>query len=279
MRRFLFVLVLIFMAPLVAEVLPGSTPINMPGLFLLDLLIYGPGALLIRELVCRRGRGWASILLLGAAYGVIEEGLALQSLFDPTYAHVALWGVRLFGVNWVYAFVVMFWIHPVWSAAIPILLAELLFPSQRALPSLGWPGLIGTCAWYVSGVTLLGFFARTTSPYHVSPILSGAVALIALMFVVVALFVLPRQVAQTKRPRDVPKPWSVLLFAGMSAFIALGVPALLWRVLPAMTQFPLVLVPLLVPPIMAMGLIWFVWQWAHSSHWNDLHLLAWSAGC
>ncbi|HLV99168.1 MAG TPA: hypothetical protein VKT82_10895 [Ktedonobacterales bacterium] len=68
MRRFLPVITLIVLAPLVAEVLPGSTRITMPALVLFDVLIYGPGALLIREVVRRRGRGWASILLLGAAY-------------------------------------------------------------------------------------------------------------------------------------------------------------------------------------------------------------------
>ncbi len=278
MRRFVFVLVLVVMAPLVAEVLPGSTPLTMPGLLLVDLLIYGPGALLIRELVRRRGRGWASILLLGAAYGMIEEGLALQSLFDPSYTNVALWGDRMFGVNWVYACVVILWIHPVWSVAIPILLTELLFPTQRTLPSLGWFGLIGTLVWYVLGVALLGLFTRTISPYHVSPILSGAVILIALMLAVGALFVLPRQVPRVKYPRNVPKPWSILLLTGISAFIGLGVPALLWHILPAMTQFPRVLVPLLVPLIMAVGLIWAVQHWAHSSHWNDLHLLSLVSG-
>ena len=128
MRRWLFVLVLIVMAPLVAEVFSGSTPITQPGLFLVDLLIYGPGALLIRELARRCQRGWASILLLGVAYGFIEEGLALQSLFDPHYGTVALWGARIFGVKWVYTSVVITWIHPVWSVAIPIALTELLFP-------------------------------------------------------------------------------------------------------------------------------------------------------
>src|SRR5579884_3628370 len=117
MQRWLFALALIMIAPLVAEVLSGSTPITQPGLLLVDLLIYGPGALLIRELVRRRQRGWTSILLLGVAYGLVEEGLALQSLFDPHYGTVALWGARLFGVNWVYTTVVLTWIHPVWSVA------------------------------------------------------------------------------------------------------------------------------------------------------------------
>lgn len=278
MRRFVFVLVLIVMAPLVAEVLPGSTSINMPGLFLLDLLIYGPGALLIREVVHRRGRGWASILLLGVAYGIIEEGLALQSLFHPAYANVALWGARVFGVNWVYTSVVLLWIHPVWSVAIPILLTELLFPAQRTLPSLKWPGLIGTFVWYVLGVVLLGFFARTSSLYNVPSILSTAATLVALVLVVVALFVVPRTVPQAKYPRNIPQPGGILFFAGVTAFISLGVPALLWHILPTITQFPLVLVPLLVPPMMAGGLIWFVQRWAHSSHWNDRHPLALVSG-
>ncbi len=70
MRRFLPVFVLVLMAPVIAELLVGSTPVNQPIVFLVEVLIYGPGALLIRELVRRSGRGWDSILLLGMAYGL-----------------------------------------------------------------------------------------------------------------------------------------------------------------------------------------------------------------
>ena len=83
------------------------------------MLIYGPGVLLIRELVRRSGRGWASILLLGAAYGFIEEGLSLQSLFNPKLYNAADWGARIFGINGVYTETVIV-IHAVWSAAIPM---------------------------------------------------------------------------------------------------------------------------------------------------------------
>src|SRR5262249_42655250 len=154
MRRFLPVMVLIVMAPLVAEVLSGSTPITMPGLLLIDLLIYGPGALLMRELVRRRGRGWVSILLLGVAYGLIEEGLALQSLFNPAYNNVSQWGARLLGINLVYTEVVII-IHVVWSATIPILLTELLFPARRTTPYLRRFGLVATSIWYLLGVALV----------------------------------------------------------------------------------------------------------------------------
>jgi hypothetical protein len=53
----------------IAELLPGSGPITQPVLWPFLLLIYGPGALLIRESLVRRQRGWESILLLGVAYG------------------------------------------------------------------------------------------------------------------------------------------------------------------------------------------------------------------
>src|SRR5215217_6489516 len=71
-------LVLVVFAPVLAEVLFGATPITNPGALLPDVAVYGCGALLIRELVRRRGLGWISILMLGVAFGIVEEGLALQ---------------------------------------------------------------------------------------------------------------------------------------------------------------------------------------------------------
>ncbi|MBO0779969.1 MAG: hypothetical protein J2P37_14190 [Ktedonobacteraceae bacterium] len=278
MKKWLFVLALIVIAPLVAEVFSGSTPITQPGLLLVDLLIYGPGALLIRELVRRRQRGWASILLLGVAYGFIEEGLALQSLFNPHYGTVALWGARVFGVNWVYTSVVITWIHPVWSVAIPIALTELLFPAQRERHALGVFGLVVTFVWYALGVGLLFLFARTTSSSSVSPLVSGVVSLIALLLVVGALFVLPRQQPRAERSDQIPNPFGIVLLTGISAFLALGIPALLWRFVPALSHFPLVLISLLLPPCMALILLSCLAHWARSPHWNDRHLLALVSG-
>ena len=64
----------------------------------------------------------------------------------------------------------------------------------------------------------------------------------------------------------------------MCALLALGIPALFWRLLPVMTQFPLVLVLLLDPPVVALILIWRLERWTRSSHWNDRHLLALISG-
>jgi hypothetical protein len=96
------VLVLVLLAPAVAEVLFGATPITNPGSLLIEVAVYGCGALLIRELVRRRGLGWASILALGVSYGIVEEGLALQSLFNPDLFNAGDLGLRSLGVNWVW---------------------------------------------------------------------------------------------------------------------------------------------------------------------------------
>ena len=102
-------LVLVVLAPMIAEVTIGDLPFGVPGLVaaVFVLPIYGAGALLVREVVVRRGAGAGAVLLLGAAYALVEEGLALQSLFSPTiYGGLGpAWGVRLLGVNGTYTLV------------------------------------------------------------------------------------------------------------------------------------------------------------------------------
>src|SRR3712207_4539627 len=83
LRRFAPILLLFVLSPVVAEVLFGATPVSNLGALLPVTALYGGGVVLIRELARRRGTGWARIALLGAAYAVVEEGLALQSMFNP----------------------------------------------------------------------------------------------------------------------------------------------------------------------------------------------------
>ncbi len=89
-RRFWPAIGLFFLSPLVAEFLLGNLPIT--ALFAVIGLapLYGGGAVLIREFVRRRGWGYPSILVLALAYGVLEEGVTTQSLFNPNYADLRL---------------------------------------------------------------------------------------------------------------------------------------------------------------------------------------------
>jgi hypothetical protein len=268
-------MVLVLTAFVVAELLPGSAPITEPGLWPFLLLIYGPGALLIRELVRRRNRGWESVLLLGAAYGFVEEGLALQSLFNPTLYGAADWGARVLGINGVYAETALT-IHAVWSAAVPILLTDLMFPDWRDRPYLGRFGLIVTGVWYTLGVALLGFLARfSISPgYQASPFLLAVTALITLTLAVVALVILPQNAGRLKRHASAPQPRLVLVVTCIASLVWHALLGLLWRVHPAFAHWPLVLVPTLGALAVIVVMTRLLSHWAATSGWNDRHRLA-----
>ena len=132
-RESIAALVLLFLSPLIAEVLSGSTTptefINPIALVLL-LGLYGTSALLIRELKVRQGLSYASVLVLGFAYGVLEEGLATKSFFDPYWPDCAdflcQFG-RVLGVNWVWSAGLTVY-HGFWSILVPIITVEIFFP-------------------------------------------------------------------------------------------------------------------------------------------------------
>jgi len=271
------------MAPLVAELLAGSTPLGQPLVlaFLLPIYLplYGAGALLIRELVRRSGRGWASILLLGAAYGLIEEGFASQSLFNPTLYHAAEWGARVLGINGVFTESVLI-VHAVWSAAIPILLTELLFPDRRTTPYLGRFGLVVTSICYALGVALLLLITSVSfaAGYEAPPLLPGLALLTALVLAVIALVVLPKKLHRPKLRINAPHPWAVFLVISTSGLIWQGVCLSLWHMQPLFSAWPLVLVPALGSLLIAGGAAWLVGRWSQAQDWSTLHLLALASG-
>jgi hypothetical protein len=139
LRRHPLVL-LVLLSPGIPEYLSGSSAwsalVLNPGLFLFqigaNLGLYGPGVILIREAKVRWHKGWATVLLLGAAYGILEEGDALGTLFDPRSNNAGVLGTfgHWLGVSWVWASGVLL-VHMVYSISIPILLVGLAFPETR----------------------------------------------------------------------------------------------------------------------------------------------------
>src|ERR1700722_4734725 len=123
-------LALFFPAPIVSQFLLGDFPATWLPLLIILAPMYGGGALLIRELTRRVGRGWPTFLLLGAAYAIIEEAFTTQSLFNPHYL-----GLHLLTHAWIPSLGISAWwtlfmlnVHPFWSIGVSIALAEGLFP-------------------------------------------------------------------------------------------------------------------------------------------------------
>src|SRR3954463_7062141 len=96
-------LLLVFLAPMFAEVLPGATRFSSIFVFPIEMAVWGGGAVMIRALVRSRGLGWWSLFLLGLALAVAEECLIQQTSLAPLV--LRLKGVewaRAYGVNYVY---------------------------------------------------------------------------------------------------------------------------------------------------------------------------------
>jgi hypothetical protein len=134
------VLCLLILTPGIPEYLSGSSPVYIivlnPPQFALQLAanlgLYGPGVLLIREAMIRWDKGWGSVLLLGAAYGILEEGIALSTLFNPEAGPVGQLGYfgHWLGVSWVWSAGILP-VHMIFSISIPILLLGLALPATR----------------------------------------------------------------------------------------------------------------------------------------------------
>lgn len=277
MRRYGPVLVLFALAPLVAELLFGATPVSRIGGLLPESLLYGGGAVLIRELARRRGSGWGRIVLLGAAYAIVEEGLAIQSLFNPDLFNAGLVGGRALGVNWVWSQWTIGY-HVVWSISIPILLAELLFPARRAEPWLGKVGLTVVGVLYALGALAIGaIFRLFVAPDFSAPLslLIGA-ALVAAALVTLAL---RRPAAARRAPvepsEEAPPAWRVGLLAALAAvawFALLDLPH-------ALRAGALVLLPMLAALALAAAAVWLIRRWsAPGRRWGELHRLALASG-
>jgi hypothetical protein len=167
-RRHPVVLFLAF-TPGIPEYLSGSTavwPIVLsPFVFFLflglNLGLYGPGVLLVREAHVRWNKGWSTILLLGAAYGLLEEGTALSTLFNPKASVVSNLGSygHDFGVNWVWLTGIL-GIHIVYSVGLPILLLGLALPETRRQRFLTGYRLPLTLAIYAVDIAVLAYITH-----------------------------------------------------------------------------------------------------------------------
>jgi hypothetical protein len=149
------------------------------GLFLLaNLGIYTAGVLLIREARVRWHLGWASVLTLGVAYGIAEEGLALDTLFDLHAGPVTVaTAVHVFGVNWGWASQILVF-HALFSVALPILFLDLALPETRGRTLLTDRGLRWTVAAYLATIGVIGVVLARFMYWMGAPVLIGSLLVI-----------------------------------------------------------------------------------------------------
>ncbi len=266
------VLLLFVLSPLVAEYLSGSMSMSQIGYLPFMAMLYGGGAVLIRELARRTHRGWMTILFLGLAYGLLEEGIAIQTLFNPHFH-----GLRLLDYGFVPALgiavpwtVYVLTIHVVWSIMVPIALVEILFPLRRTEPWLGGAGFAVIALIYAAGIAIISAGIKQQEHFLATPSQFEGAALAVLMSVVLA-FILPLR--RRAKEDDTLSPWivAVAAFLAGSAFVFLfsfGSNTFHW-------PWEIVAGGMLA---LAIGILLFSLIAARKSGWSDMHRFALAAG-
>jgi len=272
MKRLLPAILLFFLAPAIGELLSGSAPpvefFNPIG-FVILCILYGGGAILARELKIRWRKGWLSLLVLGAAYGIIEEGLMVKSFFDPGWMDLGILGTygRWLGVNWVWSLELTIY-HAIVSIAIPIQLTELIFAGRRGDTWVRRPGLITLSILFTADIVFGYFFLTAYRPNIILYLLTAVVVL--------GLVVLARRLAaQPFAPKQitVKKP----LWFWLTSFLGTVVFFIVFWGVPNTNLHPVLTI--LIATGLALIIAWVVLRMSgNATAWTDKHRLALVAG-
>jgi hypothetical protein len=272
MKKVLPPLVLFFLSPAIGELLSGSAPpaeFFTPLVIIILTVLYGGGAIMVREAVIRWRKGWVSLLVLGAAYGIIEEGLMVKSFFDPAWQDIGVLGSygRWVGVNWVWSLELIIY-HAVISIAIPILLTELMFPRVRHDSWVGKRGLIVLGLLFVIDIAVGYFFLTDYRP--------GAVQYWLAFVVVIGLVLVAWRLPPSLFPPrkiHVKKPFTFWL-AGFMATVAFFI--ITWALPDVIPASPVVIILCLV---LVGFTLWLVLRMSgNGAAWQDTHKLSLAAG-
>lgn len=221
-QRRKMILILMIMTPGIPEYLNGSSHLSTlftsPPFFFFQLFaniaMYTAGALLIREFVIRRGKGWGSVLLLGLAFGIMEEGVAVHTFFLGQTNPVGLLGVygRYAGFDWLWALGIMTF-HSVYSITLPLLLLKLAFPDDEKKSLLGSLGIAVVLIVYIADIVVLNFFVSYVLKFT-PPAFYYAFLLLLASLIVVAAAILPREFISARNLGPTPRNRR-FYFAGM----------------------------------------------------------------
>ncbi len=271
---------LLVLSPLIGEVMSGATLLSYIVVLVPEIMVWGCGALMIREAVRRWRGGWTSVLLLGLGLSVAEEFVIQQTSIAPLPWMGAnpVYG-RVWGVNWPY-FAFQLGFEAVWIVLIPIQVTELIFPQrrdetwvrQRGLVISGVVFLLGSFIAWFSWTQMARPFAFHAPPYH-PPALTVALGILAIALLAVAASS-ARGVGRPVAPRTPPRPWVVVL-----ATLLLGFPwyALMVVVFGRWMEMAL-WIPMGAASLWGIAAYLLIGRWTTCAGWRDIHRWALSFG-
>lgn len=265
---------LLLLAPIISEVLSGSTRLSFLFALLPEILCWGCGALLARELVRRWRAGATSLFLLGLALSIAEEFVIQQTSLAPLPfpGANAAYG-RYLGINWLY-FLFMLGYESVWVVLVPVEVTELLIPAQRHEPWLSTRGLLVTVIAFLIGcrVAWYGWTQRVLPSMHVAPYHPPLVTTASGLMAIGALMALAFLVRAQGHPglsasRRVRSLWLTAIAAWAFGTGWWGLMTLVFSPHPRISAPAAILVGL----VWAMAGLGLFSYWSTGSGWTNMH--------
>jgi len=216
------IVTLAILTPGIPEYVLGSSNLAylviLPPLFvallLVNVAIYTTGALLVREAMIRWKLGLGSLVALGAAYAIVEEGIGTATFFNPhtSAAGALVWYGHYLGVNWVFVLGIMGY-HAFISIGLPIALLARILPETRGKSLLHGRQVLIVLAILAADAGLVMFLFAGRITGFVTPV----PLLVACGLGIVALVLLARRL-----PRDLLTPPTLRPAATPLRFALLG---------------------------------------------------------
>lgn len=264
---------LFFIAPAFGELFSGSTPLNEylnPISLIVLSLLYGCGAILVRELVARWNKGWPSLLMLGFAYGIYEEGIVVRSFFDPNWmdlGSLAVYG-RAAGVNWVWCQHLTIY-HALISISASVAFVEAIYAEKR---NEAW--LTSRKGWMANwlGFLVVLPIGRLLTSYD-APDVWVVLAWSAIFAFIGVARLLPARILPPRQGH--PAPIGRFFFIG---FVGMFLQFFLISIGADNDAYPAPVAMLLVTA-WHLVVLWLVLRWSgNGAAWNDRHRMALIAG-
>lgn len=272
---------LLFLAPLVAEVLPGATRLRALFVFPVEMCVWGGGAVLIRHAVRSFKLGWIAFLTLALALALAEETVIQQSSLAPLVIMLKGEGyARAFGVNYLYLIWALVY-ECVYVVFVPICLVELVFPDRSERAWMGKPGVAVTLSCFALGSVLAWFMwthVARVKVFHQPPFIPPLATLVVSLLVIGTLVGLAlgplRHRAARPGPFAPPAPgwlamsgfaWSVVWYAVL--LMAFGIAPWVPPVIPSSIAFGIAVTMLLLLP-----------RWISAPGWTKRHSFRLCAG-
>jgi hypothetical protein len=227
------ILLLLVLAPVCAEYLAayldstGDASALLWGL-LIFVPLYGAPALIIREVTRRQRLGWIGMILMAAAFGLLQAGVVDQSLFSESYQGIESWertrraafiaplGIGLHNTQ------LFIGGHIIYSICAPIALSEGMQPATKNEPWLGRVGLAVTTSLYAAAsIFILVDHQKTESSHASTSQVIGSLFIIVAL--IVAAFVLGRR-SRAPTERRAPRPIVVFVASLIGVAMMTGAP-------------------------------------------------------